>query len=393
MNSNLQEDMDNPWVMCDLCETMIRFNDYNTHTNMCMQGRTSIFQSLQPISESENPWRRIPSSTNLTDDDDDENREYDNNETTEPQPFNTMVSPFQTIQELFDTSILRTFNHTDEESEQTPLLDVFSQIVNTNNENQQPSPLLNIFSQMVNTNNNDENQQPSPLLNIFSQLADNMQQTRDENNEQAESRITMEINFEEIPLNNIRDNEDNVDEETGHEEEEGEHEDDESLSRRYEDYINTRATDLNTLTNQMTQPLTRISFDIPTTSLNSIIPQNLVLQLSQLSRILPQRNMNDYDFNLMLANLIGKIEKGIEDLDKVSTVLTAEQEKEKSNEMCPICQETISNIKEEDSNHNIRITSPCNHIFCENCLSTWLKKNITCPVCILELDQGVQVSN
>lgn len=64
------------------------------------------------------------------------------------------------------------------------------------------------------------------------------------------------------------------------------------------------------------------------------------------------------------------------DPDTVSTVLTKE-----CSTTCPICLENISVIVSDDPSYNIRQLNACKHLFCDPCITTWLKQSKLCPVC------------
>ncbi|WOG28190.1 RING finger protein [Endozoicomonas sp. 8E] len=43
-------------------------------------------------------------------------------------------------------------------------------------------------------------------------------------------------------------------------------------------------------------------------------------------------------------------------------------------DQCPICLELFDG-------REVTVLDPCNHMFHENCLETWLRQNTTCPYC------------
>ena len=49
----------------------------------------------------------------------------------------------------------------------------------------------------------------------------------------------------------------------------------------------------------------------------------------------------------------------------------------KNIDMCEICIENISNVY-----------TSCDHLFCKNCIITWIEKNITCPYCRCEINES-----
>ncbi|GAX80347.1 hypothetical protein CEUSTIGMA_g7786.t1 [Chlamydomonas eustigma] len=48
---------------------------------------------------------------------------------------------------------------------------------------------------------------------------------------------------------------------------------------------------------------------------------------------------------------------------------------------CPICQEYVS----------VGIRLKCSHLFCDDCISQWLEKNRTCPMCRVEIENAGQL--
>lgn len=82
---------------------------------------------------------------------------------------------------------------------------------------------------------------------------------------------------------------------------------------------------------------------------------------------------NDYESNILLTSLMGGAHVvGVGSVDTVTSVVT-----DKLEEMCPICQDTVT--------HEVRQTS-CGHVFCGECISTWLATSKKCPVCMIALE-------
>lgn len=46
---------------------------------------------------------------------------------------------------------------------------------------------------------------------------------------------------------------------------------------------------------------------------------------------------------------------------------------------CPVCLETFD--RDRDSNTRYRRVNACQHVFCAECLETWLSRKRTCPLC------------
>ena len=82
--------------------------------------------------------------------------------------------------------------------------------------------------------------------------------------------------------------------------------------------------------------------------------------------IIENPNLDNYEYLLNLEN----IRIGIDDINSISTDLTESLK-------CPIC------FKEKDNNRK----TFCNHIFCNDCLSEWIKNNKKCPICMINLDE------
>ncbi len=122
-----------------------------------------------------------------------------------------------------------------------------------------------------------------------------------------------------------------------------------------------------------------------TNSSNSSLNRTPILVLTSVSYSaddLLDQSIQDYNFNNILADLLGKVEVGFndEDLDKVTSHIHNNKEN-KTEDRCPICLENFSDLKTED----LRMTK-CGHLFCESCIFTWLKKHKKCPLCKIDLE-------
>lgn len=93
---------------------------------------------------------------------------------------------------------------------------------------------------------------------------------------------------------------------------------------------------------------------------------------------------NDYDANLQLADLIGKVYVGVSDIERVSTKVYKNDVND--NVSCPICME---NIKQSDDIQSCRVLL-CKHIYCDNCITRWLKTSKQCPLCKVDLEEKVK---
>lgn len=82
-------------------------------------------------------------------------------------------------------------------------------------------------------------------------------------------------------------------------------------------------------------------------------------------------NMDNYENLMNLSSHIGVVSNGI-DPDSVSRIMDKVI-------TCPICKEEVEQIR----------NTKCNHDFCLECLSEWLRENKTCPICMKLLDECV----
>jgi hypothetical protein len=108
-------------------------------------------------------------------------------------------------------------------------------------------------------------------------------------------------------------------------------------------------------------------------------PLSLSQTLSFSYQIYDDNVYNDYEANLRLADLIGKVEVGVSNIDKVSKIINKDTLDDGT--ICSIC---IENIKQSDNNCRELI---CSHKYCDGCISKWLSTNKRCPVCNVDLDE------
>lgn len=87
-----------------------------------------------------------------------------------------------------------------------------------------------------------------------------------------------------------------------------------------------------------------------------------------------------YEYLMNLCDQIGYHRVGVEDVESVATYVGYDECKDNK---CPICIEDI------DVGRKINI---CGHVFCMECLDTWLKEHKTCPVCIRDVTQIASTS-
>jgi hypothetical protein len=91
-------------------------------------------------------------------------------------------------------------------------------------------------------------------------------------------------------------------------------------------------------------------------------------------------NINDYDVNIALAERIGRVEIGVSDINNVSNKFEGNVPLDGD---CVICQNALATIHKKGT--SLRILK-CMHIYCAQCISQWLQKNKSCPVCKVILE-------
>lgn len=87
---------------------------------------------------------------------------------------------------------------------------------------------------------------------------------------------------------------------------------------------------------------------------------------------------NDYERNIRLAEHLGVVEVGIDNIDSVSQLI---DKKDLTDETCTICLEAMS-----DKEEAIRKLA-CGHLYCNSCITEWLAKSKKCPVCNIDLEE------
>ena len=106
-------------------------------------------------------------------------------------------------------------------------------------------------------------------------------------------------------------------------------------------------------------------------NLFQILFNNLSLPDNYSMFIDSQENEDLFD----ISERIGNVEKGIDDINTVSSLLQDLKNEEKI--WCAICQDY--------SQSKIRKTM-CQHFFCDECISLWLRKSKKCPCCLIDLE-------
>jgi hypothetical protein len=81
-----------------------------------------------------------------------------------------------------------------------------------------------------------------------------------------------------------------------------------------------------------------------------------------------------YELNMYISNLLGDVEVGIPNINKVSQLI------ENSEVDCHICLDKVKTPRK----------LICNHVYCHDCISQWLAKNKKCPVCRVDLEEALK---
>jgi len=102
--------------------------------------------------------------------------------------------------------------------------------------------------------------------------------------------------------------------------------------------------------------------------------------LEMLESMDDSRYYDNYEANLRLAERVGVVEVGIENINEVSTIIQKEQVS--PDDICTIC---LDKLIEKCDDIPIRKLI-CEHKYCDDCISQWLIKSKKCPVCNIDLE-------
>lgn len=333
----MNDDVDNPWIMCELCETMIRFNDYNDHCVQCIiLPPLRVFPLLLPL-----PALPVEHGEN-------ELEPQESLEATNEQP--------QANDEYSTTSLSYSFlpNESFNTSTQDNSDNIESQAGSqAGSQDEAANPFLHHFAagNTIGGQAEADNQFPDPFAAIevqyrlFTEMSSQMLQRLNEHIlNQGDGESAQSLNLErQQPIR--------------------------SESRLDVENLVTR--------------IARNENDIP--SFGAWLPLNRGGGLTSPTAL------DAYDYYSSLVELIGNVERGFENLDDVSHIVDGLSKEcregdngNECNEICPICQENIGMLAKD--NTVIRKTI-CNHVFCEPCLQKWLTNHIRCPLCMVCLDE------
>jgi E3 ubiquitin-protein ligase RNF115/126 len=98
---------------------------------------------------------------------------------------------------------------------------------------------------------------------------------------------------------------------------------------------------------------------------------------------------SSYVANLRLAEQMGgRVEVGLTDHQLKDCTFTSSNLEElaiSGDDICPICHE---NLMETTKNNTPVCILACGHIYCDECIKTWLSRHKTCPVCKVDLEDA-----
>ena len=122
-----------------------------------------------------------------------------------------------------------------------------------------------------------------------------------------------------------------------------------------------------------------ITRNLPPLTFPFSLPQTLNINFQY--TVLDDSIFDDYETNMYLADLVGNVEVGVDDINNVSKII--DKDTLDDDTVCPIC---IENIKETDGIGSCRELL-CKHIYCDKCISKWWNTSKKCPVCKKDLEE------
>lgn len=89
---------------------------------------------------------------------------------------------------------------------------------------------------------------------------------------------------------------------------------------------------------------------------------------------------------MLVSELLGNVEVGIDDIDSVTDLLTAAECGQPLDEACTICHELLNSAEHGGPGAPVRRIKRCNHTYCAPCIERWLSNHKKCPVCNIDVD-------
>jgi len=107
----------------------------------------------------------------------------------------------------------------------------------------------------------------------------------------------------------------------------------------------------------------------PSATATAIIPSPRTRPHAQMQIVPYSPPLSTYERNLELADRLGRVVIGVKNTKTILRPLPNDDPT-----LCPICQDICA---QQDA----VMTHPCNHAFCEPCISRWFLQSKFCPVC------------
>jgi hypothetical protein len=382
------EDLDNPFVECELCETMVRFNDYHQHISECMDMVGSGVPRLLPMNmERVNAIRQRRRADNSNEDNVDDREDYNDGEDDEDNEddYGDITHEERRRRVDLDTAH-ENIEYDDEDEDEDELESNEDESVDYNRAENENIPRISFQFAVYQGNLGTNNQ---------------TQQTNGHTNEQVQPDSTVQNDslqrFERM-LENIRNG-------TVRPADIGSLlSDDESLHTPTLPILsNTNIDPIRDILNELEPLIPSVngstSAQPPSTPPRLESPFLTAFPFTALSTLLPLPPLmpleadDTYEYNLLLAERLGRVEKGIRNIDEVCKVIDKDSldTGEYDEEICAVCQDTVGTLRKEEK--KIIRKTLCNHVYCDTCIRTWLNKNVRCPVCQVDLDEMVSQKN
>lgn len=369
------EDISNPFIECELCETMVRFNDFQRHMGECMDMIESQVPRLMPMNVDRlNAIRRRRYTYTGEEDGEEGGDEREDDERSDD------YDEYDEEEEM-ETAIRRENLESTNENNVGDSDDADEESVDENEPSNAPNieqgiPQMSFqftFYRPPDTENTAQNGDTGFLrtessIERFDQIIENIRNGTllpadigsFLNDDNGETNSTTLPPLPNLDIDNVR-----------------------NILNELEPLI-PLLNGANTAPPPPSTPLnTPFLNSFPFATLSSLLP----IPMS------PLEIDNSYEYNLLLADRLGRVEKGIMNIDEVCKVVEKERldAGEYDEEICAICQDCVSDLRKE-GDKVIRKTL-CNHVYCDSCIQTWLAKNVRCPVCQVDLDEMISQKN
>lgn len=114
------------------------------------------------------------------------------------------------------------------------------------------------------------------------------------------------------------------------------------------------------------------AFNMLQFTLSNNIESDQIVNMPRIIPMMPEFVEDDggsYEYNELISEYLGPVRVGLSN----PKYLPIPEEACNSGEICPICQEDISDADV--------VMTLCKHVYCHSCISKWFKEHVTCPVC------------